>query len=101
MDDLEEQLEDYKLKYDETIRSYEKAKLWEKERSNLNRTIEEKEKLIRNLSTRLDEANEHNYVLQVREVDAKMEMEKKDVRFKELEKEVKKKSGNNRSVGLL
>lgn len=51
--------------------------------------IEEKEAVISKLREKLDEINEKNYNMQENELYMKMELEKKEVRFKQLEKEVK------------
>jgi len=45
--------------------------------------------VITKLRERLDEINEKNYNMQETELYMKMELEKKEVRFKQLEKEVK------------
>lgn len=60
--------------------------------------IEEKDELIKKLTQKLDEEKEMNYMMQEKELYAKMELEKRDIRFKELEKEVKKKTAPGSGV---
>lgn len=63
-EDIEEQLEEYKQKYSETLESFGKAKVWEREKTKLNRIIEEKDELIKKLTVKLEEVNENNYMMQ-------------------------------------
>ena len=51
--------------------------------------MEDKEATVRQLKERLDETSEKNYSMQESEFYMKVELEKKEVRFQQLEKEVK------------
>lgn len=53
------------------------------------------------MNSKLDEANELNFSMQEREVYAKMELEKRDVRYEELVKEVKKRYGTSSSISSI
>lgn len=46
--------------------------MWERQKSKLARTIDEKQEVIKKLNAKLDEANELNYNMQEREVYTKM-----------------------------
>ena len=61
----------------------------DKERRRMNRVIEEKEAIISKLREKLDDINEKNVNMQETEFTMKMEMERKEFRFKQLENEVK------------
>lgn len=57
----------------------------EREKRKLSRIVEEKEAIIRQLKEKLEETNEKNYSMQENELYMKMELEKKEVRFRQLE----------------
>lgn len=61
----------------------------ERERRRLNRTIEEKEAVIGKLKEKIEEMSEKNVNMEEKEFSMKMELERKEFRFKQLENEVK------------
>lgn len=63
----------------------EKTSDHDRERRRLNRIIEQKEAIISKLRESIDDMNEKNVNMQETEFTMKMELERKEFRFKQLE----------------
>jgi TolA-binding protein len=89
MEELESTLDQYKEMYNQNLNDQQKLIELEKEKRRLTRQIEEKDQTIKKLQGRIDTTIEKNYSMQENEIYMKLELEKREVRFKQLEKEVK------------
>jgi FtsZ-binding cell division protein ZapB len=88
-EEIESNLEEYKELYSQTTAELLRMGELEREKRKLQRTIEEKEQMIRKLQDKIEASLEKNYTLEENEIYMKLELEKREVRFKQLEKEVK------------
>lgn len=82
MDHLKDQLAEAQSEKDRTNEN-------ERDRRRQTRLMEEKDAMIAKLREKLEEVNEKNNNMQEYELNMKMELEKKEIRFKQLETEVK------------
>jgi septal ring factor EnvC (AmiA/AmiB activator) len=88
---LEEMLEIYRNRYEEAVSSLDKISIWEKEKAKLNKIIQDKDTSIHKLQEKIEELTEKLIDLEEKQIYWKMDLEKKERKFKEIEKELKNK----------
>ena len=86
---MEETIAVYRERYEDVVKQLNRQSSWEKERGRFTRIIDEKDMTIQKLHQKIEQLVEKNYQMEENEVYLKMELEKKQVRFSELEREVK------------
>lgn len=72
------------------MEQFSKMNIWSKEKSKMEKINEEKEFTIRKLQDRIDELVERNLTLEESQINLKLEDEKKSVRLRKIESEMKK-----------
>jgi chromosome segregation ATPase len=87
--EYEEGLEQLREQLAEAQGDRERTSDHDRERRRLSRVIEEKEALIAKLREKLEDVNEKNINMQESEFSLKMDLERKEFRFRQLESEVK------------
>lgn len=88
-EELETSLEQYRDLYNRSLLELQKMGELEKDKRRLARQLEDKEQMVRKLQEKLQENVEKHYSLQDNEINLRMEIEKREAKFKKLEKEVK------------